>query len=234
MQLGGVHKLSLIDFPGRPSCVVFVTGCNFHCPYCHNPELARGRLPTAGSLQADDLLAFLSRRRGLLEGVVISGGEPTLMPDLPWLLRAVRRMGFRIKLDTNGSRPDMLQRLIAAGAVDYIAMDVKTAPERYVPLLCDEADVAAAIRASVALLRQAAIDHEFRTTCLLPLLDAAALDAIGELINGAPRYVLQRCRPQRVLSPAFFTTPGHTPVDDATLIKMRAHLRPFAKQCLIR
>ncbi|MBR9981399.1 MAG: anaerobic ribonucleoside-triphosphate reductase activating protein, partial [Desulfatitalea sp.] len=129
MILAGLQKNSLIDFPGRVSCVAFVTGCNFACPYCHNPMLARGAYPQR--ITVPQLLDFLLPRRKLIDGVVISGGEPTLHPGLPDLCRAIRNAGMAVKLDTNGSRPAVLDRLIHLGLVDFVAMDIKTAPASY-------------------------------------------------------------------------------------------------------
>jgi pyruvate formate lyase activating enzyme len=129
MIFGGLQKNSFSDYPGGISCVVFLTGCNFHCPYCHNPDLARGATADGGELSLPWLRDFLTARKGFLDAVVVSGGEPTLQTDLAELCACVREAGYPLKLDTNGSNPDALRRLLAENLVDYIAMDVKTAPE---------------------------------------------------------------------------------------------------------
>ena len=129
MKISGLQKLTLLDYPGRVACTVFLGGCNFRCPFCHNSELLGPDADTF--MTAEELLAFLKSRTGILEGVCITGGEPTLQKDLPDLLRAIKDMGYAIKLDTNGYRPDALKALVAEGLVDYVAMDVKNCPERY-------------------------------------------------------------------------------------------------------
>jgi pyruvate formate lyase activating enzyme len=137
MNIGGYIKSSLIDFPGTISCVVFTQGCNFHCPYCHNPDLVPMNRGKNELISSDSVFSFLERRKGLLDGVVVSGGEPTLQKGLVDFLRRVKAMGFRVKLDTNGSRPQVLRVLFAENLVDYVAMDIKTSPDRYAPDLWD-------------------------------------------------------------------------------------------------
>ena len=129
MKIVGIQKLTLLDYPGRVACTVFLDGCNFRCPYCHNAELLDGDAQPV--LSADDLLAFLKKRQGILEGVCITGGEPTLHPELPGLLRAIRELGYGVKLDTNGYRPEVLGALLEEKVVDYVAMDLKNGPAAY-------------------------------------------------------------------------------------------------------
>jgi pyruvate formate lyase activating enzyme len=202
MILGGIHLHSMIDFPGTPACVLFSQGCNFQCPYCHNPSLVQSRPISDGSLDRGNVMELLKERRGFLDGVVISGGEPTLQADLPGLCQELKALGYAVKLDTNGSRPRMLQTLLSAGAVDYIAMDVKTLPDRYAPLIWSRPDPAA-IQESIRLILTAGIPHEFRTTCMRPLVDAAIIPQIARLIEGAALFALQRARPGDVLNPVF-------------------------------
>ena len=135
MRFGGLQKYSLIDFPGKVSCVLFLSGCNFDCPYCHNPDLVRGEQLCSSSKDEAEIYAFLERRKGLLDGVVISGGEPTLVEDLAPLCEKIKGMGYPVKMDTNGSRPKVIKRLTDESLVDYIAMDIKTAPSRYATLV---------------------------------------------------------------------------------------------------
>ena len=129
MEIHGLQKMTLLDYPGKVACTVFLSGCDFRCPFCHNGELVAGTCPP----ETDDqgLLAFLNRRKGLLDGVCVTGGEPLLRPDLPLLLGEIKELGFRVKVDTNGTHPDRLRRLVEEGLVDYVAMDVKNSPERY-------------------------------------------------------------------------------------------------------
>ncbi len=179
----------MIDYPGAVSAVLFLAGCNFHCPYCHNPSLAQGIC--VESLTERDFLAFLKKRRGFLDAVVLSGGEPTLAEGLPDLCRRIQQSGYAVKLDTNGSRPQMLGRLLRDGLLDYVAMDLKTLPRRY-DALCAEKDIQTKVEESIALLRSSGIDHEFRTTCVRPFVDENTVGRMAQLISGTRRYFLQR------------------------------------------
>lgn len=200
MKIAGLQKMTLLDFPGKVACTVFLPGCNFRCPFCHNFELVTGALPPL--MEEAELLAFLKKRQGLLDGVCVSGGEPLLQAGLPALLREIKKLGLAVKIDTNGTSPDVLAALIGEGLVDYVAMDVKHAPERYGEAIgaaeaapSDIPPVAPpvldAVRRSVALLLEGRVDFEFRTTVVAGLHDAASIRAIGAWIRGAPRYFLQ-------------------------------------------
>lgn len=232
MVIGGVQKNSFIDFPGRISCVLFVSGCNFHCPYCHNPELARGDAADDLSITPDQFYAFLEARRSLLDGVVISGGEPTLQADLPAVCAAVKSLGFPVKLDTNGSRPHVLRHLVAEGLVDYVAMDIKTDPRRYVPVFRSN-DGQASIKESIRIIMASAPVYEFRTTCAKPIIDEDVIATIARLIEGANRYVLQPFQDQRLLNPSFFqhTEPAFT---SAQMQRMKTVAQRWVKDCTIR
>jgi pyruvate formate lyase activating enzyme len=203
MRIGGLQKHSFIDYPGKISCVLFLAGCNFSCPYCHNPQLVAASGGAGEQLTIEDFLAFLADRRGLLEGVVISGGEPTLHDDLPDLCGRIQHMGYAVKLDTNGSRPQMLRRLITANLVDYLAMDIKMEPERYVGGVTRRCD-AGAILDSIKLLVASRIDYEFRTTCVKPLVTAKSIECIARLIQGSRLYALQPFKESRLLRPDYF------------------------------
>jgi len=189
MRLGGLHKSSMIDYPGAVSAVLFLAGCNFRCPYCHNPSLARGVCEEALSEQG--FLDFLEKRRGFLDAVVVSGGEPTLSDGLPDLCRRIQKMGFAVKLDTNGSRPEMLRRLLKDGLLNYVAMDLKTLPRRYATL-CAETDIQVKVEESIAMVLSSGIDHEFRTTCVRPFVDENTVGQMARDISAAQRYFLQR------------------------------------------
>lgn len=209
MILAGLQKNSMIDFPGKLSCVVFLTGCNFSCAYCHNPDLARGIYPQ--SMTMDELSAFLNERRHFLEGVVITGGEPTLWPQLPDLCRVIREQGLAVKLDTNGSRPAMLMDLIESGQLDYIAMDIKTVPDRYAPAFCDHQN-AAGICQSIDIIKNCSLDYEFRTTCAKPLINESIIEQIALRIQGARRFNLQNFHSANILAPHCLDDhPGFTP-----------------------
>ena len=189
MMIHGLQKMTLLDFPGRVACTVFLGGCDFRCPYCHNFELADG---TAKPVMDDgELFAFLEKRRGLLDGVAITGGEPCLHPGLPELMRKVRAMGYAVKLDTNGAHPDRLEAILSEGLADYVAMDIKNSPEKYARTAgLKEMDLAP-VRRSVSLLMKGDADYEFRTTVVDELHEKADFEAIGAWIAGARRYFLQ-------------------------------------------
>ena len=199
MKIHGLQKMTLLDFPGKVACTVFLGGCNFRCPYCHNFELVDGTMPPL--MDDAELLAFLAKRRGLLDGVCITGGEPLLHRELPELLRKVRALGFATKLDTNGTSPDALAALIDEGLLDYVAMDVKHSPERYGEATgaasCPDPQAPScgaavgAVRRSVALLLEGRVDYEFRTTVVAGMHDEASIAAIAAWIAGARRYYLQ-------------------------------------------
>ena len=189
MKIHGLQKLTLLDFPGRVACTVFLGGCDFRCPFCHNFELVDGSAPAI--MDENELFAFLEKRRGLLDGVAITGGEPTLRADLPNLMTRVREMGYAVKLDTNGTHPDRLADLLDGGLVDYVAMDIKNSPEKYAATAGLERIDLEPIRRSVRLLMASGVDHEFRTTVVDEFHEAADFEAIGAWIEGAKRYFLQ-------------------------------------------
>ncbi len=232
MVIGGLQKTSLIDYPGKTSCVLFLAGCNFDCPYCHNPELARGHCSRQGGLDETDVYGFLERRRGLLDAVVVSGGEPTLSRHLVPVCERIRAMGYPVKLDTNGSRPGVLRALLDRGLVDYVAMDIKTDPFRY-GLLAREACSPSEILSSIQLIMDQCPGYEFRTTCVRPLVCAETVEKIAMIIQGARSYVLQRFHPTQMLHPEFFENqdPAFT---EAELLGLRAAAAPWVEACSIR
>ena len=189
MKIQGLQKMTLLDFPGRVACTVFLGGCDFRCPFCHNGELLDGSAPAV--MDDQELLRFLKGRQGLLDGVAITGGEPLLRKDLPELLRAIRELGFGVKVDTNGNHPDALAALLQEGLVDYVAMDLKNSPEKYALTVGLESLELSPIRRSVKLLMDSSIPYEFRTTVVDELHEAADFEAIGAWIAGAKRYFLQ-------------------------------------------
>ena len=200
MKIAGMQRCSFVDYPGKLCAAVFTAGCNLDCFYCHN----RGLIP-AGTMETGHaaVLQWLATRRGLLEGVTVSGGEPTLQPDLPGFLAAVRNLGFAVKLDTNGTRPNVLRAVIDRGLVDYVAMDVKAPPESY-DRMTGRANMESAITRSIDILLSASVPHEFRTT-FAPPLETGDIIAIARRIAGADLYVLQQYR-----RPAF-GAPGSQP-----------------------
>ena len=175
--IAGLQKMTLLDFPGKVACTLFLQGCNFRCPFCHNSEL----LPRQGQplMDTEGFLSFLEKRKGLLDGVCVSGGEPTLCPELENLLRSIKDLGFAVKLDTNGSRPDVLKKLVAQGLVDYVAMDVKNSPRRYPLTLGFERYDLAPVEESLRFLLSGSVAYELRTTVVSQFHDAASLEEMG-------------------------------------------------------
>ncbi len=190
MQICGLQKLSMVDYPGKLAATVFTGGCNLRCPFCHNALLVT-RLNETPVLSQEEVLDFLSRRTGLLDGVVLSGGEPLMQPDAAAFLRRVREMGFSVKLDTNGCFPRRLDDILKAGLVDYVAMDIKNSPEQYAKTVGLPHVDMNAVEESIALLRRSGVDYEFRTTLVRELHTAKDLTAIGQWLAGSKRYFLQ-------------------------------------------
>ena len=197
MRIGGFQKVSLIDYPGQISAVVFTQGCNFRCPYCHNPELVDPGL-YQDLKDPEAVLSFLDMRRGKLDAVTLTGGEPTLQDDLPVFIREIRKMGYLVKLDTNGSRPETLKALMEFGDLDYVAMDIKAPLEKYAAVT--RSGVASgSIRASIDMIMASGIAYEFRTTAVPSLVTRQDLRDIARGIKNARSYALQRFVPSKVL-----------------------------------
>ncbi len=190
MTFDGFQKMTLLDFPGKIACTLFTHGCNFRCPFCHNPGLVV-EAPTAQYTE-EDILSFLKTRQGLLDGVCITGGEPTLQKDLPEFIRKVRALGFAVKLDTNGARPEVLEALLKEDLLDYVAMDIKSSPTRYGEAVGIPNFDLAPVKKSVALLEASGLPHEFRTTVVKELHDEQCIQDIGVWLKGDTKYFLQQ------------------------------------------
>ncbi len=245
MRIGGLHKTTLLDFPGKVSALVFTQGCNFHCPYCHNPAL----LPhNAGTLAPEDVLAFLQSRRSVLEGVVLSGGEPTLQEDLSDFCTAIKNLGYAVKLDTNGSNPHVLKQLLRAGLLDYVAMDIKANPAEYSPNLCVQEQASAVVQ-SIAVLEQSGIPHELRIPCAAPFITEESFAAILACMVGYRQQeqktqqvqrgqsdtpiFLQYIHVEHAFSPAFFQSSGR-PLCEEELLCLQQTARAQGFCCHIR
>ena len=191
IKISGIQKLTLLDYPEHTACTLFVPGCNFKCPFCHNSELL-----SAGVEFYDEaeIFAFLRKRVGVLEGVCVTGGEPTLYTDLGRFLSKIKDLGYAVKLDTNGFLPDRLKELIDAGLVDYVAMDIKNSPERYaetVGLKPELFDITP-IEQSIDIIMNSGKDYEFRTTVVTELFDERSIEGAARMIIGAKKYFLQK------------------------------------------
>ena len=190
MIIGGLQKTSLLDFPEKIAAIVFTMGCNFRCGYCHNPELINGEA------KIEEVFEFLKTRQGKLDGVVITGGEPCLQKDLPEFIKQVKELGFAVKLDTNGSFPEMLEKVLPD--LDYVAMDIKAPLGKYSQIVNVDVDTSTILK-SIEVLKNGGVDYEFRTTVVKSQLSFEDFEKIGQLIQGAPRYYLQRFEASKIL-----------------------------------
>ena len=203
MTFGGFQKTDLINFPGMVASTVFTRGCNFRCPYCHNPEFViQGSDQTyfGETYPEEEILEYLGKRSAFLDGLVISGGEPTLHNDLEPFIRKVRDLGLKVKLDTNGSRPDVLAALFSQGLLDYVAMDIKAPLEKYHILGFDGTK---AIEESIKLLNASQTDHEFRTTCAKAIIEDGDFPKMAAILEPEAKWFLQPFNPAKTLDPAF-------------------------------
>jgi pyruvate formate lyase activating enzyme len=202
MIIGGLQKLTLIDYPGHIAATVFTVGCNFRCPFCHNPELVHATRNTqSAAFFEDEFFKLLEHRREKLEGVCITGGEPTIQPDIIEFIRKIKNLGFKVKLDTNGTRPDVLRRLFSENLLDFVAMDIKSPPEEYNIVTNSKVDTER-IKLSVDLIRNSGVDYEFRTTVVPGLHKEEDFEKIGKWLEGSKKYVLQEYRDSgKILDP---------------------------------
>ena len=191
MRISGLQKLSMVDYPGKLAATVFTGGCNLRCPFCHNAPLVL-RVSETPDLPADEVLSFLRTRKGLLDGVVLSGGEPLLQKGAADFLREVKALGFSVKLDTNGCYPEALAAILEAGLADYVAMDIKNRPEKYAESVGIPDFDMKPVRESIHLLRRSGVDYEFRTTVVKEFHTLDDIRAIGEWLKGSKRYFLQQ------------------------------------------
>ena len=227
MTIHGLQKMTLLDFPGRVACTVFLGGCDLRCPFCHNYDLATGSAPAL--MNDDELLRFLEKRCGLLDGVAITGGEPCLRKDLLDLMRRIRDLGLAVKLDTNGTHPDRLSAILNDGLADYVAMDIKNSPERYAVTVGLPSVDLAPIRQSVKLLMQGRVDYEFRTTVVDELHGPKDFEAIASWIEGARRYALQLFVDRESVPFGNLHAPSRKNMEQYLEI-----VRPHVKEALIR
>lgn len=229
MIIGGFQKSSLIDYPEKISAIIFIQGCNFRCPYCHNPELI-SVTNKQETVTREQILEFLKLRIGKLDGVVITGGEPTLQEDLPELIKEIKQLGFCVKLDTNGTNPNMLQLLLDEKLIDYVAMDIKASIEKY-PQIARTIVNIENILTSINLLKKSNIDYEFRTTVVKSQLSCADFENIGALIKNAKKYYLQRFLPTKTLNKYFL---NETTYSDEEFVLIIETLKKYIKNVDLR
>lgn len=228
MRIGGLQRLSLVDFPQKLSAIVFTVGCNFRCPFCHNPELVVGGHQ---EIPETEFFDFLSQRTHQLEGVVITGGEPTLHRDLPEFIQRIRALGYAIKLDTNGMSPEMLQQLIDKNLLDYVAMDIKHVLKQYpIATGLQQFDLHN-IQRSIAILLRNHVDYEFRTTVIQGLHNPEDIVTMAKEIQGARRYIVQEFIPKKTLDPHFS---AKLPFERATLESLTPEVLRYVQTFEIR
>lgn len=191
MIIAGYEPHTLVDYPGHLASIIFLAGCNFRCPYCHNSHVIEFR---GTPISREEVFSHLNKRRTILEGVVITGGEPLAVPEVFSLARDIKALGLKVKLDTNGSFPSALEEFISCGLADYIAMDIKHAPEKY-PEACGISPDMEAILRSVSIIKSLDIPYEFRTTLCAGIHSPGDMHSIGQIISGASKYCLQAYRP---------------------------------------
>ena len=236
MKIGGLQKLTLIDFPGRLAATVFLTGCDFRCPFCYSAELVLPqRIKEQPEITQKELFNFLKDRKGLLEGVVICGGEPTLNKNLPLFIKKIKKDGYLVKIDTNGSNPKMLEILLKKGLIDYVAMDIKAPKEKYGRAVgmaeCWTDRMMKNIDKSINILKESGIDFEFRTTVVPQLLEREDILKIARWIKPAPKYYLQNFRPEKTIDPRFERI---KPYPQEYLLGIQKALSPFFDICRVR
>ena len=233
MKIAGLQKMTLLDYPGKVACTVFLSGCNFRCPFCHNSGLLEGAQEEL--ISQEELLSFLKKRVGLLDGVCITGGEPTLQRDLPQLLEAIKALGYLVKLDTNGSNPQMLAQLLEQDLVDYVAMDVKNSPERYGETAGIPNMLLENTEQSLRLLLGGSVDYELRTTCVEEFHGPAEMKAMGAWLES----LVPGVKPRRLFLQSFVDRdsvlmPGLHALSREKLEKMRKVLEPHGHSVSLR
>jgi len=207
MKIGGLQKLTLIDYPDKVAATVFLIGCNFKCPFCQNPELVDlEEIKKQSRIEERDFFNFLDQRKKFLEGVCITGGEPTIQPDLIDFIKKIKAKGFLIKLDTNGSNPEVLSKLVSASRrrnlLDFVAMDIKTSLDKYEKAIGIKFDLEK-IKQSVELIKNSGIDYEFRTTVVPGIIDEKDIEEIGKWLKGGKKFALQQFQNKKVLDKEF-------------------------------
>lgn len=231
MIIGGLQKTTLIDFPGKIAATIFISGCSFRCPWCYSPELVLPeKIKKHPKISEKYLFDFLKKRKGLLDGVCITGGEPTIHKDLPDFIKKIKKLGYLVKIDTNGSNPEMLKKIIAKKLVDYVAMDIKAPKEKYNELVGVKINIKK-IQKSIDILKEKKVDYEFRSTIVPTVHTKEDVIEMAKWIKGAKRYYLQNFRPEKTIDPKFETI---KPYPQEYLISIQKAIAPFFEICQVR
>lgn len=231
LVIAGLQKMTLLDYPGQVACTVFLPGCNFRCPFCHNSGLLGQAEQT---MSADALIAFLEKRRGLLDAVCVTGGEPTLQPGLPDLLGRIKALGFKVKLDTNGSRPAVLKALVAQGLVDYVAMDVKNSPSQYASTTGLPHAMLEEVEESLRFLLSGAVDYELRTTVVKEFHTPQSMVEMGKWLCSLPSEKPRQLFLQCFVNRDSVLMPGLNPPTADDLSNYVALLSPYVEKITLR
>lgn len=229
MRLGGLQKLTLLDYPGLVACTVFTVGCNMRCPFCQNASLVN-RIDEENLLPEEEFFSFLKKRQGILDGVCITGGEPTLQPDLNDFIAKIKSMGYKVKLDTNGSFPDKIREILDSGNVDFVAMDLKNTIDRYAETVGIPGFDTSKILESINIIRSSGVEYEFRTTVVSPLHRPEDFGELAKMVEGSPRYFLQNF----VDSGDLVAGEGMTALTEEELGKALANAKEIIPQTKIR
>ncbi len=231
MKIGGIQKTTLIDYPGKIACTVFLAGCNFRCPWCYSKELVLPEeIEKQPEFSEEKLFDFLKKRKGLLGGVVVCGGEPTVNRELPQLVKKIKDLGFEVKLDTNGSNSEMLKKMIEDNLVDYVAMDIKLPKRRYSEVFHKENKIKE-IEESIKFLKKGKVDYEFRTTVVPTVLEKEDILKIAKWIKGAEKYYLQSFKAEKTINPEFEKV---KPYSGEKMKEFQKAVSSFVKKCEIR
>ncbi len=231
MQIGGLQKLTLIDFPGRLAATIFLTGCNFRCPFCYASELVLPeKIKKQPKISQTELFKFLKERKKLIDGVVLCGGEPTISKGLMSLIKKIKKMGFLVKLDTNGADPKTLKKLIDEKLIDYVAMDLKAPKEKYQKVTGTKIDIKK-IQKSIDILKEGKVDYEFRSTIVPTLHKKEDVIEMAKWIRGAKKYYLQNFRPEKTIDPKFEKI---KPYPLEFLLEIQKAISPLFEVCQVR
>ncbi len=231
MLIGRLQKMTLIDYPDKIACTVFVAGCNFRCPWCYSRELVLPeKIKKQPCITEKEFFDFLKSRQGLLEGVVVCGGEPCLNKKLPRFVKKIKDLGYAVKIDTNGSNPDILKYLIDKRLIDYVAMDIKSPKEKYQKITAKKLNIKN-IEKSILLLLENKVDYEFRTTIIPGLLEKKDIIKIANWINGAKKYYLQNFRPEKTINSKFEKI---KPYSQEYLLEIQRAISPLFEICQVR
>ena len=231
MKIGGLQKLTLIDYPGRLAATIFLCGCNFHCPWCYSSELVLPeKIKNQPKISEKEFFKFLKERKKLLDGLVLCGGEPSINKKLPAFIKKIKKLGYSVKLDTNGSNPKMLKKLIDEKLIDYVAMDIKAPKEKYNKSTGVKVNLKK-IQKSIDILKKGEVDYEFRSTIVPSFHTKEDIIEMAKWIRGAKRYYLQNFRPEKTVDPKFEKI---KPYPQEYLLEIQKAISPFFEVCQVR